>query len=641
MTRLSKKSVKKKGPSLLESQNALLTAIINSSGDSIIFSLDKKYCYTAFNKKHREDMKKTWKTDITIGANLFDIMKGPELKAGAKNRIDRALAGEVISETRYLPEASVYYDFCWNPVYLKKKIVGVTCFIRDITERKKAEEKLKQSEEKFKTVFYTSPDAITLSRLEDGAFVSVNNGFQLLSGYSEKEVVGKTSLEINIWHDPEDRKKVFEMLRASGQVKNYKAPFQKKDGTFHYGFISAAIIDINGCKHLLSITRDISDLVQKDDALQASENELRRQAEVIQLSLDVLENREKRFEVIVDNIVDGLLAIDNDRNAMLMNRKFAEIFDKNIPECIGKNISFIINDKELLSRFQPLLQQSGTDVGEDIVSIPLRGGETHYFRAHCATIIDKADKDIGKIITLDDQTQKIRGDMLKRAFLNNVSHEMRTPVTSIIGMTEILQNEVINNEQKEYLNILADSENTLLTLIDQILDFSNLEQNAIELHMAAFSLGDLCKEKIARFSLEAQKKGIGFSWDIDPSAFRKVRGDKIRLKQILANILKNAIKFTHKGGISCTTKLHRETNGKLEFLFSISDTGIGIEKKNLNLIFKEFIQLDGASTRRYGGTGLGLALAKRLVELMNGRIWAESAAGAGSTFYFTITVEAE
>jgi PAS domain S-box-containing protein len=763
----SKKTAKKSRPRQKritpETQNDLLAAIIScSGGDAEIFSLDKRYRYTAFNENHEKAMKKTWKADIAIGSNLLDIMKMPRWKEAAKKSIDTALRGEIVTETRHISEAGIFYEFFWKPIRLDKKIIGVACSIRNITEQWRAQEKLKQSEEKFRTVFYTSPDAITLSRLEDGMFVSVNKGFCLLSEYSEEEVIGKTSREINLWNDPIDRTKVIEALSTRGSIKNFEALFRKKNGACHNGLLSAAIIDVNGHRHILSVTRDINDrreaeaelkfknalmttqqeasidgiliidknenvlscnrrfadlweipreiletksdermlnsvlgkLVNPDEFIakvkylyksrwetsrdeielndgrvfdrysapmfgadaeyygrlwqfrdisrqKAAQDELKKQAQAVQLSFDVLENREKRTETIIDSMASGLLAVDNDLNIMLMNRKCAEIFSRKIPECIGKNIRFIITGNELDAMVLSLVQKSGATILEEDVSIAKDGDEVLYFKVHIAPIFDKSDVLIGKIMTFRDQTEKMRVEKFKRSFLNNVSHEMRTPLTSIVGMTELLKTEVSNADHKEYLEILTECENTLLSLVDEILDFSKIERGLLELHNSVFRIGDLCMETAGTFKIEAEKKGIVLTCEVDPKAFETVRGDKARLKQVMTGLLKNAIKFTHQGSVSYAVKLVKENDKMREYLFEIKDTGIGIAKTDSKLIFEEFVQLDGATSRRYEGIGLGLTLAKRLIELMNGSIWVESDIGKGSGFYFTVCMAVE
>jgi len=372
-----------------------------------------------------------------------------------------------------------------------------------------------------------------------------------------------------------------------------------------------------------------------------AENELKKQAEAVQLSYDVLENREKRTETIIDSMVSGLLAVDKDLNIMLMNQKFADIVDRKIPECIGRNIRFVMGENDLLKRVLPLLQKREIAAQEDDITIVLNNGQTRFFRSHIAPMFDKSDTLIGKIVTLGDQTEKMRVEKFKRSFLNNVSHEMRSPLTSIMGMTEMLKMEVTDADQKEYLEILTECENSLLSLIDEILDFSKIERGALELHNSVFRIGDLCTETANVFKIEAEKKGIIFTGDVDPKAFETVRGDKARLKQVMTGLLKNAIKFTHQGSVSYAVKLVKENNKMREYLFEIKDTGMGIAKTDSKLIFDEFVQLDGATSRRFGGIGLGLTLAKRLVELMNGSIWVESDSGKGSGFYFTVCMAVE
>ncbi len=221
---------------------------------------------------------------------------------------------------------------------------------------------------------------------------------------------------------------------------------------------------------------------------------------------------------------------------------------------------------------------------------------------------------------------------LKSTFLANMSHEIRTPMNGIIGMIEILKNQPHTGEQEEYFDIIESSSNSLLNIINDILDFSKIESNKLELEKIPFSIHETVNEVIDTVFLKAEKKGLTLLSYIDPKINSFVLGDPVRFKQILINLVNNAIKFTDKGEVMVNCELENETDDSYSLVIKVRDTGIGISKENQRKLFQSFSQVDTSITRKYGGTGLGLAISKRLTELMNGTISVESEEGKGTTF---------
>ena len=282
----------------------------------------------------------------------------------------------------------------------------------------------------------------------------------------------------------------------------------------------------------------------------------------------------------------------------------------------------------------------------------LPDGSVHWFRNRsCAEIENGVTKRVvGAIIEITEQKQlELRLEKAKEAaeqalrtkseFLANMSHEIRTPMNAVMGMTSLLLDMDMSDDAKDYLNTIRTSSDSLLSIVNDILDFSKIESGKLDLEHIPISLHECLEEAAELLAPKCGEKGLEIAVDIDSALGEWIYGDSTRLRQIVVNLVGNAVKFTESGEVIIRARKICSLNGNKQIHITVQDTGIGIEASNLDRLFQSFSQVDASTTRKFGGTGLGLAISKRLTELLGGHMWVESQAGVGSTFQFTIPYE--
>ncbi len=354
----------------------------------------------------------------------------------------------------------------------------------------------------------------------------------------------------------------------------------------------------------------------------------------------------------VNTAADGIITINRQGQVESFNPAAERLFGFSSEEVIGQNIKMLMPEPykgehdRYLSTYKkekiPHIIGKGREVEgmrKDGSIFPLylsiSESKTNSRPLYTGIIRDitaekKAEKELLEAKLKADQANKA-----KTEFLSSMSHEIRTPMNAIIGMAELLSETGLDDEQKRYVDTFRRAGDTLLTLINDILDFSKVEAGQLDLESIDFDLNDLVDETLEFMNVRTKKKGLELNAQIDPKLPIFLKGDPNRLRQIFINLIGNAIKFTEKGEILLSITLGDfGPEGKVLLHFSVSDTGIGIPEDQLEAIFEKFSQADGSTTRKYGGTGLGLAICKRIVELMQGKIWVESQVGLGSTFCF-------
>ncbi len=298
---------------------------------------------------------------------------------------------------------------------------------------------------------------------------------------------------------------------------------------------------------------------------------------------------------------------------------------------------------ESLSRAKKDVEDLNARLMAEIESKLKAEAELRASHEHLERIVNERTADL---LAANEQLTAARdaaeaASLTKSEFLANMSHEMRTPLTGTLGMIRLVLDMEIGDEERQLLEMADRSAESLVRIIGDVLDFSRLEAGMMTFEQELFSIPEVISSAVEVVSLTAREKGLDLSWKVEGSVPQQARGDEGRLRQVLVNILGNAVKFTEEGRIEIFVRRLDDTEAPVSgfVLFSVHDTGLGIPPDQMEHIFEKFTQVDSSLTRRYGGTGLGLALTRQIVEKLGGRIWAESNIGVGSTFYFTFPVK--
>ena len=534
-------------------------------------------------------------------------------------------------EIRYAYEKSqIIYDDLGNAKFLDGTIF-------DNTEQKEAEEKIIESQRNIEKVIESAPVGLAIVDLENRKPLLVNESLATIFGTDKDRVLGIDTA--TIYANPADRQKVLEEMQSKGRIDDMELQFKKIDSseTF-WSVFSMMPVEYQGKMTVIASYLDTT--------------ERRELMEEIEEAKDNAEEISRNFENFLESTSDLVYLKDKDLRFLAVSQPLAGLLGhSDWTEIAGKTEAEIQNDHTNI-HFKKDPEREVIDKGvvleltEDIIK---KGDKKGWVNTVKKPLKDAQGKIVGIVSVSRDITEmKETQEELAKAtetaeaatraksdFLANMSHEIRTPMNAVIGLNHLLMKTDLDLKQKDYARKIGLSAENLLGIINDILDFSKIEAGKLDIEHVDFDLDDVLSNLSNMMGVKAEEKEIEVLIAKGKKIPTNLIGDPLRLGQVLLNLATNAIKFTDKGEVAVKVEIEKQTKKTVDLKFMVQDTGIGITPEQKEKLFQSFQQADSSTTRKYGGTGLGLTISKNLVEKMGGNIDVESVAGEGSTFFFT------
>ncbi len=599
-------------------------------------------------------------TQSLIGNPIQMFVKENSELAGL---IERALKGEKFTATIKLEQR--HYDVQFIPQLDEngefKETMGIAL---DVTDQQLREEKLR----KLSYAVEQSENGIVITD-KGGTIEYVNPKFVEITGYAPEEVIGKNPRILKSGQTPITLYREMWQTILEGNVWKGKFLNKRKNGELYWQetIISPIKNEEGIVTHYLAVQEDVTERIQIEQERRESEERFRK---LVELSPDgILIHQEGRIKFI--NPAGVKMLGGKDQNDFL-EKPAIDFVHPDFRAQVAERIAMMQKGEVAPPVDEMLLRLDGSSFYAEVAAVPinLKGKPAYQVVFRDITERKQAEEELKLYAqdleeakaALEEQAYQLTATIneleiarqkaeeatrAKSEFLANMSHEIRTPLNGIIGMTELALETQLTPEQRDYLEIVKASADSLLTIINDILDFSKIEAGKLELESIPFSLRESVGKTMKTLAVRAHLKNLELAYFVEPGVPDNLKGDPTRLRQVLVNLVGNAIKFTEEGEVVLRIQLKEDGDQSVRLHFSVADTGIGIPQDKLNVIFDAFSQADGSTTRKFGGTGLGLAITRRLVEMMGGTIWVESPnagtreprGGPGSIFHFEIVVE--
>ncbi|MCF8359749.1 MAG: PAS domain-containing protein [Prolixibacteraceae bacterium] len=607
--------------------------------DMGIFWKDEKGTYIGCNKKFASDFGK-YEARKIIGKTNSDLLNEKEAKkfsvhepeilktGGQFTGIEKEIIFNEGNRMRLLISKYPFHN-------VEGKIKGVFGFYKPVSKEKGQNIDFYSNENLLRILMDNIPDTIYFKDRES-RFIMVNKAQAALIGLKTPEdAIGKTDFDFfNLEHSKEafaDEQRII----FDGKPINRLEYVGTKDGKFRWlNSTKVPFFDANGhVVGIVGITRDVDKMIRVEHKLKAERDLL---------------------QLLMDNIPSPIYFKDHDSRFTRVNKALVMLLGaKSQEEVLGKT-DFDFYPEENARDYQSdevkIIEKNLPLINKIEKNIPYSGEALRWFSTTKIPIKNEEGDLAGIIGVSHDVTEQIlvkqnlelakeraeSASAAKSSFLSNMSHEIRTPMNGVVGMAEVLQMTELTDDQKKMVDLIIRSGNNLLNLINDILDFSKIENGKMVIENQPFDVKTTIKEVEEMMEFSAEEKGISFYSKIDTNMPERVIGDSFRFKQILINLVSNAIKFTREGEVVIEADFIGNSVDSHCIVFKVCDTGIGISEKEQENLFEAFTQADQSSTRKYGGTGLGLAICNRLVDMMGGKLQVESEKGRGSVFYFDL-----
>lgn len=612
-------------------RNALNTTMLDTLSDGV-YATDIDGCLIFMNLAAENML--GWKSASLEGQNIHETIhyKRPDetdfpsadcplfkvLAEGA------ALEGEdyfIANDGRFIP-----VSFRSRPLYLDGAIAGSLVSFRNIGEQREREAQLRLQN----AALEAAANMILITNL-DGFIVYVNPAFSRTTGYTAEEIIGcKPSLFASGRHDADFYKNMWETVR-SGQVWDGEIYNRRKNGSIYPEQMTITPIYEQGeILHFVAIKRDISEEIATRTRLMLVETAIRN----IDQGVLITSNELSENGLKIEWVNDGFTRLTGYTLAEIIGKRTAALRSKDTDIEGFRNLLAALREGKSHAWETTYQHVDGSPIAVELYYAPVRDGHgliTHFI----GLMTDIGPRKAAEEALRDARDKAIDASRLKSEFLSTMSHEIRTPMNGVIGMTDLLLDTQLSLEQREFAGMVRDSAHSLLTIINDILDFSKIEAGKLDIEVINYSPLQIVEGAAELLAPLARAKGLSLMTFVDPGLAPTLRGDPTRIRQILVNLIGNAVKFTATGSITVRAECLTGVSGK-RVRFSVTDTGIGMSKASAAKLFQAFVQADGSTTRRFGGTGLGLAISRRLVELMEGRISVLTEDGKGSEFQFDL-----
>jgi PAS domain S-box-containing protein len=512
--------------------------------------------------------------------------------------------------------------------------------VEDITSHKAAELALRRREERFRAAFEYAPFGLALVDRE-GRILQVNATACHMLGYSEEELIAVPWDGITHPDDIAISREMMSRLECDlAQSVEYEKRYLHKEGRVVSARVRLSmVVDSSDTWHFVAHLEDITERKRAEQAIRTSE---------------------ERVRLLLDSTAEAIYGIDLQGNCTFANSACLRMLGyHDLQAMIGKNAHNLIHHAHADGSPYPIDEcrinrsfQNGEGTHAD-GEVLWRADGTSFPAEYWSHPVITDGRVVGLVVAFLDITNRKAAEeelvkakelaeaanLAKSRFLANMSHEIRTPMNGVIGMARLLLDSDLPAAQRRYAEVVRDSAETLKSLLDHVLDLSKIEAGKVTLERLDFRLRQVLEGVVEMLAIAANRKGLELTCLVAPETSCLLRGDAGRLRQVLSNLVANAIKFTERGDVSIRVKQVSEDERSVTLDFAISDTGIGIPKERAGALFSPFVQADVSTTRKYGGTGLGLAISRQLVEMMGGRIGFDSEEGRGSTFHFTAVFE--